>query len=95
VGRLFAASHVSLRDDYQVSCPELDALAEAAWQAPGCIGARMTGGGFGGSTVNLVQASEVRPFLTFVAREYKLQTGRDARVLVTRASDGLTRGEVP
>ena len=47
-GRLMDASHVSLRDDYEVSCAELDAMVEAARDAPGCVGARMTGGGFGG-----------------------------------------------
>jgi galactokinase len=95
VGRLFAASHTSLRDDYQVSCPELDALAEAAWQAPGCVAARMTGGGFGGSTVNLVQQGQEQDFVQTVTREYRRQTGREARALVTRAAQGLRLEDQP
>lgn len=58
-GELMYASHASLRDDYEVSCAELDALVERARGLPGVYGARMTGGGFGGCTVNLVEASKV------------------------------------
>ncbi len=63
VGRLMADSHASLRDDYAVSSPELDAMAEAAWQAPGVIGARMTGAGFGGACVALVQRKYSTAFI--------------------------------
>ena len=65
------ASHVSLRDDYEVSCAELDAMVEAAWRAPGVIGARMTGGGFGGCAVALVEQDQAQAFSEQVAREYQ------------------------
>jgi galactokinase len=65
------ASHVSLRDDYEVSCAELDAMVEAAWRAPGVIGARMTGGGFGGCAVAMVEQAHTQAFSEQVAREYQ------------------------
>lgn len=68
---LMQASHVSLRDDYEVSCIELDLMAQAAWEAPGCIGARMTGAGFGGAAVALVMQGKVEAFLDVVARKYQ------------------------
>jgi galactokinase len=70
-GQLMNASHVSLRDDYEVSCAELDAMVEAAWRAPGVVGARMTGGGFGGCAVALVEQDKAGPFSEQVAREYQ------------------------
>lgn len=70
-GRLMDASHVSLRDDYEVSCIELDAMVEAAWHAPGVIGARMTGGGFGGCAVAMVDQSQAQAFGEQVAQEYR------------------------
>lgn len=70
-GRLMDASHVSLRDDYEVSCAELDAMVEAAWRAPGMIGARMTGGGFGGCAVALVEQSHAQAFSEQVAEDYQ------------------------
>ena len=94
IGELFAASHRSLRDDYEVSCPELDALVEAAWGAPGCIGARMTGGGFGGSTVNLVVAEKTEAFVEAVRAAYQRSIGRDAKAIVTAAAEGATAGEL-
>lgn len=63
IGSLMAASHASLRDDYEVSCPELDEIVSAAYAAPGCIGARMTGAGFGGAAVALVETEHVTRFL--------------------------------
>lgn len=69
-GRLMFASHESLRDDYEVSCPELDALVELARPLPGVYGARMTGGGFGGCTVNLVKRESVPRFLEAIALGY-------------------------
>ena len=66
IGRLFAASHASLRDDYEVSCPELDALVEAVADAPGKVASRMTGGGFGGCTVNLVERAHAEAFIAHV-----------------------------
>jgi len=90
---LMAASHASLRDDYEVSCLELDALVEFAGDAPGIVGARMTGGGFGGCTINLVQTADVDAFESHVAEAYERRIGRVQRIFVTEASDGAS--EVP
>ncbi len=87
-GRLMAASHRSLRDDYSVSCPELDALVEIATGVDGVWGARMMGGGFGGCTVNLVQAEAVDEFSAVVAARYRERTGRPARIFVTQVTGG-------
>lgn len=75
---LFKESHESLRDDYEVSCPELDALVEAAEQHPLQKGSRMTGGGFGGCTVHLLPKDEnvIRNFISFVSGEYETRFGR-------------------
>ncbi len=70
LGQLMAASHTSLRDDYEVSCPELDRMVALAASCPGFIGARMTGGGFGGSTVNLVDAAQAQAFATQLSSSY-------------------------
>lgn len=75
-GRLMGDSHRSLRNDYQVSCPELDAMVEAALEVEGVFGARMTGAGFGGCTVNLVEASAVDRFIERVSASYQRTTGR-------------------
>jgi galactokinase len=75
MGRLMSASHRSLRDDYQVSCRELDLLVESAEAQPGVLGARMTGGGFGGCTVNLVERSKSESFRERVSREYQSKAG--------------------
>jgi galactokinase len=77
-GELMNASHVSLRDDYEVSCEELDILAELAWNIPGVIGSRMTGGGFGGCTVSIVQETAVATFIDQVGATYKQKTGHEA-----------------
>jgi len=74
-GQLMNASHESLRDDYNVSCPELDLMVELARAAPGAYGARMTGGGFGGCTVSLVEASAAARFAESVGPAYKKATG--------------------
>ncbi len=89
VGELLIASHESLRDDYEVSSPELDAMVEAALAAPGCLGARLTGAGFGGCTVSLVTEASVEEFVGQLADVYRERTGREATVYVTRASDGV------
>ena len=68
-------SHMSLRDDYEVTGKELDSLVIAAWQHPGCIGARMTGAGFGGCTVNLVIENQVDNFIKEVTAKYQAATG--------------------
>ncbi|HTB61555.1 MAG TPA: galactokinase, partial [Polyangia bacterium] len=85
---LTAASHASLRDDYEVSCPELDILVELALALPSCHGARLTGAGFGGSTVNLVDAAAVASFSEAVAAGYRNRTGRAAEIYVFEPSSG-------
>jgi galactokinase len=90
-GALMNASHTSLRDDYQVSCAELDAMVEAAWQQPGVLGARMTGAGFGGCTVNLVRSEAAQAFVRDVPRAYKAATGLEADVYVCGAEEGVQR----
>jgi len=78
VGRLFAESHASLRDLYEVTSVELDALVDIATAVPGVVGARMTGAGFGGCTVNLVRADAVEELRRAVTDEYPGRTGRRA-----------------
>jgi galactokinase len=95
VRRLFAASHASLRDLYEVSSPELDTLVEIAMGVPGVVAARMTGGGFGGCTVNLVHEVAVEAFREAVLREYPRRTGLQPKVHVTRAVDGAGPMGVP
>ena len=88
VGALFAASHASLRDLYEVSSPELDALVDIATSVDGVIGARLTGAGFGGSTINLVRRETVRTLREAIARDYPERTGLQATVLDVDAVDG-------
>jgi galactokinase len=88
VGELMRASHASLRDLYQVSCWELDVMVEAAEGLAGCYGARMTGGGFGGSTVNLVEGGQVRAFSESVAARYRRQTGTLPEIYICSPADG-------
>jgi galactokinase len=87
-GELMNASHVSLRDDYEVSSKELDTLVELAWKQPGTLGARMTGAGFGGCTVNLVRAEAAGAFAEAVAEGYQRALGLKAEIYVCEASDG-------
>ena len=88
VGRLFAESHSSLRDDFEVGSPELDALVEIATSVPGVVASRMTGAGFGGCTVNLVARDAVGRLREAIDREYSARTGRRARVLAVEPADG-------
>ncbi len=88
VGPLMAASHASLRDDFEVSCPELDLLVAIAAPLEGVYGARMTGGGFGGCTVNLVHDAALGAFRHRIAREYARTTGRALEILVCEAAGG-------
>ena len=88
MGRLMARSHQSLRDDYEVSCGELDILVERAEAQPGVLGARMTGGGFGGCTVNLVSRSAFQSFRERVAQEYQAKTGIAPEIFAAEASAG-------
>jgi len=88
IGSLFAASHADLRDLYEIVSPELDALVEIARSVPGVVAARMTGGGFGGCTVNLVRHHAIAALEVAVLREYPARTGLTPHVYVTRAVDG-------
>jgi galactokinase len=87
-GRLMYASHASLRDDYEVSCKELDLLVELASSSPGICGARMTGGGFGGCTVNLVRAEHAAAFEAQMARTYQQATGIAPDIYVCEPAQG-------
>jgi galactokinase len=92
VGRLMRLSHESLRDDYEVSCAELDLLAEIAWGLPGVLGARMTGGGFGGSTVSLVRRAALENFTRVITADYRARYGFAPTVYATEACAGA--GEI-
>lgn len=90
-GELMNASHVSLRDDYQVSCDEIDVLVEEAWKVEGVIGSRITGGGFGGCTVSIVKDEAVESFKEKVGAAYKERVGRQADFYVVEIGDGPGR----
>ena len=87
-GRLMYASHASLRDDYEVSCKELDLLVELAASSEGVYGGRMTGGGFGGCTVNLVRGEYAAEFETQIARTYQQATGIAPDIYVCEPAQG-------
>lgn len=87
-GRLMAQAHRSLRDDYEVSCRELDLMVQVAARQPGAFGSRMTGGGFGGCTVNLVEAEEAERFVHNVRAEYAEATGITPEIYTCTAADG-------
>ncbi|MDP8298531.1 MAG: galactokinase [Candidatus Tantalella remota] len=87
-GQLMNASHDSLRDDYEVSCPELDRMVDIARGLKGCLGARMTGGGFGGCTVNLVEKSAADAFTKDIFDRYEESTGIQPEVYVSVPSQG-------
>jgi len=87
-GLLMAESHRSLRDDYEVSTPELDLMVELASREEGVFGARMTGGGFGGSTINLVDASRAEAVRQRLEQNYQAKTGMKPTILICEASDG-------
>jgi galactokinase len=90
VGRCMAESHSSLKNDYQVSCKELDVMVEIATRHEGVIGSRMTGGGFGGCAISLVKTEAVDEFKGSVAKEYKVATQIDADIYVSKAGAGVT-----
>ncbi len=94
-GKLMAASHESLRQDYEVSCPELDLMVNLASRIEGVYGARMTGGGFGGCTVNLVASEAVGNFQKEIASRYRAQTGKTPAIYVSTASEGAGHWEEP
>jgi len=87
-GRLMNACHASLRDLYEVSCPELDVMARVAQRLDGCYGARLTGAGFGGCTVNLVDSEKAQSFAQALAAGYTAETGLQPEIYICRASDG-------
>lgn len=90
-GELMNASHVSLRDDYAVSCEEIDVLVEEAWKIDGVIGSRITGGGFGGCTVSIVRDEAVDIFKEKVGAAYQERVGRTADFYVVEIGDGPGR----
>lgn len=90
-GKLMNASHVSLRDDYEVSCEEVDVLAQEAWKIPGVIGSRITGGGFGGCTVSIVKDEIVNTFIEKVGAAYEEKVGKKADFYVVDIGDGPSR----
>jgi galactokinase len=92
-GELMAQSHTSLRDDYEVSCRELDILVEIAGRQPGLHGARMTGGGFGGCTINLVSAEHAADFRQHVANAYEQATGLVPEIYISTAADGASQAQ--
>jgi galactokinase len=85
---VMAASHRSMRDDYEISCRELDVMVEIAGRQPGLYGARMTGGGFGGCTINLVAADHAAEFQRQVSAEYKAAIGLQPDIYICEASQG-------
>ncbi len=88
LGKLMDASHASPRDDFQVSCAELDTMVEIARHQPGCLGARLTGAGFGGCTVNLVANDAVTDFVANVTRDYHARSGHVPQIYACRATAG-------
>jgi galactokinase len=89
-GRLMAASHRSLQEDYEVTCPELDLCVDVATALPGVYGARMTGGGFGGCTVNLVEREFADSVSNVLRTEFEGRFGRRPDIFTSRASQGAT-----
>lgn len=90
-GKLMTQSHISLRDDYEVTGLQLDSLAEAAWKVEGVLGSRMTGGGFGGCTVSLVRDESIPAFIEQVGAEYTEKTGLKADFYIAEIGDGAHR----
>ncbi len=90
-GQLMNGSHDSLRDDYEVTGPELDTMVEEARKIDGVIGSRMTGGGFGGCTVSLVKEEAVEPFIAEVGKNYRRRTGLEPVFYVAQTGDGAKR----
>jgi galactokinase len=88
LGRLMAEAHASYRDDFEASCPEADIMVEIANKQEGCVGARLTGGGFGGCTVNLVESVHAEQFASNIAADYKELTGIHPEIYQSHASAG-------
>ena len=90
-GELMNASHVSLRDDYETSCEEVDVLVEEAWKIDGVIGSRITGGGFGGCTVSLVKDEAIDEFKEKLTAAYEEKVGKTPEFYVVSIGDGPSR----
>jgi galactokinase len=90
LGRLMNASHESMRDDYEISREEMDLMVSIAQDQSGCFGARMTGGGFGGCAIALVEEDQVDLFRSKVARRYFDKTGLEANIYIANATDGTS-----
>ncbi len=90
-GTLMGEAHRSFRDDFEASCEELDTLVEMAGKIPGCYGARITGGGFGGCSINLVEDSKAEYFAEEIRAKYRATNGIDADIYLCKASDGAGR----
>lgn len=90
-GQLMNQSHISLRDDYEVSCEEIDILVDLAWDTPGVIGSRITGGGFGGCTVSIVKNEAVETFIETIGAAYKEKVGHEAEFYTVEIGDGARR----
>ena len=90
-GELMNQSHISLRDDYEVSCEEIDILVDLAWKIPGVIGSRITGGGLGGCTVSIVKNDAVDTFIETIGEAYKEKVGHEAEFYTVDIGDGASR----
>lgn len=90
-GQLMNQSHISLRDDYEVSCEEVDILVDLAWNIPGVIGSRITGGGFGGCTVSIVKNDAVDTFIDNIGKTYKEKVGHEAEFYTVDIGAGASR----
>ena len=90
-GKLMNQSHISLRDDYDVSCEEIDILVDLAWKIPGVLGSRFTGGGFGGCTVSIVKDESIDTFIETIGKTYLEKVGHEAEFYTVDIGDGASR----
>ncbi len=90
-GKLMNQSHISLRDDYDVSCEEIDILVGLAWKIPGVLGSRITGGGFGGCTVSIVKDESIDTFIDTIGKTYLEKVGHEAEFYTVDIGDGASR----
>lgn len=90
-GKIMNQSHISLRDDYDVSCEEIDILVDLAWKIPGVLGSRITGGGFGGCTVSIVKDESIDTFIETIGKTYLEKVGHEAEFYTVDIGDGASR----
>ena len=90
-GKLMNQSHISLRDDYDVSCEEIDIRVDLAWKIPGVLGSRITGGGFGGCTVSIVKDESIDTFIETIGKTYLEKVGHEAEFYTVDIGDGASR----